>query len=146
MKKIKKEKIDFIYSSDFYRAKETARIALKELGLKKINFDKRLRDINMGVFHGRKREEYYKFFGYEKRKFSKKPPKGESWTKLKKRMVGFLKDIDKKHKDKKILIVGHGDPLWMFEGIIKRMSNQQLSKEVFVKKNYIRVGELRNIN
>ncbi len=145
-KKIKKEKIDLIYSSDFYRTKETAEISSKELGIKKINFDKRLRDINMGVFHGREKEEYFRFFNYKKRKFSKRPPKGESWDDLKKRTISFLKDIDKKHKNKKILIVGHGDPLWILEGIIKKMSNQELLKEIFVKKNQIKVGELKKVN
>ena len=146
LKKIKKEKVDFIYSSDFYRTKESAEIASNELNVKRINLDKRLRDVNMGVFHGRKKEEYYKFFGYKKRKFSKKPPKGESWDDLKKRMTGFLKNIDKKHKNKKILIVSHGDPLWMLEGIIKGMTNRELLNEIFLKKNFIKVGELRKIN
>ncbi|MBL7142267.1 MAG: histidine phosphatase family protein [Candidatus Pacebacteria bacterium] len=146
LKRIKKEKIDFIYSSDFYRTKETAKIASRELNIKKINFDKRLRDVNLGVFHGRLKEEYYKFFNYKKRKFSKRPPEGESWADLKKRMLSFLNDIDRKYKNKKILIVGHGDPLWLFEGIIKKISNQKLLKEVFYKKNFIKVGELRKVN
>jgi broad specificity phosphatase PhoE len=146
LKKIKKVKIDFIYSSNFYRTKETAKIAAKELSVKKINFDRRLRDINMGVFHGRKKEEFYKFVGYKKRKFSTKPPKGESWAELKKRMIIFFKNIDKKHKNKKILIVSHGDPLWMLEGIIRGMTNRELLDEIFVNKNYIKVGELRKIN
>jgi broad specificity phosphatase PhoE len=146
LKRIKKERIDFIYSSDFRRTKETAIIASKEMGVKKINFDKRLRDINMGVFYGRLKKEYYRFFNYEKRKFSKRPPKGESWTDLKKRTLSFLKDIDRKYKNKKILIVGHGDPLWLFEGIVKKMSNQELLKDIFVKKNEIKVGELRKVN
>jgi len=38
-----KKNVDLIYSSDFYRTKQTAEIVAKELGLK-IKFDKRLRD------------------------------------------------------------------------------------------------------
>ena len=38
-KRIKKEKIDLIYSSDIFRARQTAEIVAKELGLK-IHFDK----------------------------------------------------------------------------------------------------------
>ncbi|HXK32067.1 MAG TPA: histidine phosphatase family protein [Candidatus Paceibacterota bacterium] len=146
LKEIKKENIDLIYSSDFYRTKETAKIASRELNINKINFDKRLRDINMGVFHGKEREEYSRFFNYKKRKFSKKPPKGESWSDLKKRMRDFLKNIDKKYKKKKILIVSHGDPLWILEGIIKGMNNQELLKEIFTKKTQIKVSELRKVN
>ncbi|MBM3258095.1 MAG: histidine phosphatase family protein [Candidatus Nealsonbacteria bacterium] len=146
IKRIKKEKIDLIYSSDFKRTKETSAIAAKEFGIKKINFDKRLRDINMGIFHGRMKEDYYRFFNYDKKKFSQKPLKGESWTELKKRTMSFLKDLEKKYKNKKILIVGHGDPLWILEGLIKKMSDKKLLKELFVKKNYIQVGELRKAN
>jgi broad specificity phosphatase PhoE len=29
-------------------------------------------------------------------------------------MLNFLKEIDKKYKNKKILIVSHGDSLWLF--------------------------------
>jgi len=146
LKKIEKGKIDFIYSSDFHRTRETAKIAAKELDIKKINFDKRLRDINMGIFHGRKKEEYFKFMGYRKRKFSTRPPEGESWDDLKKRMKGFLEKIDKRHKGKNILIVGHGDPLWIMEGIIRRMKNREMTDNLFVKGNYIQVGELRKAN
>ncbi|MFH1582293.1 MAG: histidine phosphatase family protein [bacterium] len=145
LSKIKKEKINIIYSSNFYRTKETAIISSKELGIKEINFDKRLIDINMGIFHGEKKKSFYKFIGYKKRKFSKKPPKGESWNDLKKRMKDFLKEIDRKHKEKKILIVSHGDPLWILEGLIKGMTNQEFLYGMFIKKNMIKTGELRKI-
>lgn len=44
-------RIDLIFSSDFFRTQQTAGIVSKGLGLE-INFDKRLRDLNMGEFHG----------------------------------------------------------------------------------------------
>jgi len=146
LKRIKEEKIDLIYSSDFQRTKETAIIASKELNVRKINFDKRLRDLNMGIFQGRLKEDYYRFLNYKKRKFYQKPPKGESWADLKKRTASFLKDIEEKHKNKKILVVGHADPLWILSGIIKKKNSQELLKEAFIEKNHIKVGELRKVN
>jgi broad specificity phosphatase PhoE len=141
-KKLKKEKIDFIYSSDMLRTRQTAEIVAKNLGIKKINFSERLRDINMGVYHGRKKEEYYFHFPrFSKKRFLKAPKNGESWTKAQKRMLDFLKEIDKKHKGKKFLIISHGDPLWLLEGGVKKWSQDRLLSEK--KLNYIKVGQLR---
>ncbi len=61
-------------------------------------------------------------------------------------MLSFIKEIDKQYTNKKILIISHGDPLWMLEGIIKGLNNQEILDEIFLKKNYIKVGELRKIN
>ena len=143
-KKLKKDKIDLIYSSDIYRTQQTAKIVANELGLK-INFNKRLRDINLGIYHGRPKKEFYRDFPSLSKRFHLKPKKGESWDDVKKRLLNFLKEIDKKHKNKKILIVSHGDPLWIFEGIIKGWPNRKLLKELF-KGKYIKVGELRKMN
>jgi len=142
--KIKKLKIDLIYSSDIFRAKRTAEIVAKELGLN-IILDKRPRDINLGVYHGKTKAEFYRDFPDPKKRFSKRPQGGESWNDVKKRMVDFLTKIDKKYKNKKILIISHGDPLWLLEGVIKGMTNQELLDEIFIKKNYIKVGELRKL-
>ena len=86
----------------------------------KINFDKRLRDINLGIYHGRLKKEFYNDFPDPIKRFSNGPKKGESWNDLKKRVKSFLKEIEKKYKNKRILIVSHGDTLWMLEGILKK--------------------------
>jgi broad specificity phosphatase PhoE len=140
-----KQKIDVIYSSDFHRTRETSGIAAKILGVKVINFDKRLRDINVGIFHGKKKEEFYKFVGYKKRTFSTRLPEGESWNDLRKRTNSFIKEIDKKNMNKNILIVGHGDPLWIFEGIVKKKTDKRLLHDIFVKNTFIKTGELRKL-
>lgn len=142
---LKKRKIDVIYSSDIFRTRQTAEIVAKALGLK-INFDKRLRDINLGVYHGKAKKEFYGDFPDLKKRFSKGPAGGESWNNLKKRLKNFLEEINKKHKNKNILIISHGDPLWMLEGIIKKLSDQRLIDEIFRNKKYIKMGELRKIN
>lgn len=138
------KKIDLIYSSDIFRACQTAEIVVQELGTK-INFDKRLRDINLGVYHGRPKKEFYQDFPEPKARFSKEPKKGESWNDVKKRMVNFLKDVEKKQKGKIILIVSHGDPLWLLEGIVKELTNEEMLKERF-KNGTIKVAELRKLN
>ena len=138
---LKKERIDLIYSSDIFRTRQTAEIVAKELSLK-INFNKRLRDINLGVYHGGLREEYFRNFPLNIKRFTQRPTKGESWNDVKKRLLRFLKEVDKEHRNKNILIIGHGDPLWLLEGIIKGSSDERLLKELS-RGNYIKKGELR---
>ena len=124
-KEIKKIGIDLIYSSDFLRTCQTAEIVAKILGLK-IIFDKRLRDINFGIFYGGKIDEYRKFFTNKKQKFFKRPPKGESWRDVKKRTIDFIKDIEKKYKNKTIIIISHGDPIWLLNGFLKGLNEKEL--------------------
>lgn len=140
-----KKKIDFIISSPYRRTKETALIAAKNLGLK-IIFDKRLGDQRLGVYSGRPKEEYFRDFSKDPRKrFNKRPLGGESWQDVQKRSQEFLADVEKKYKDKNVLIVGHGDPLWLLEGKIRGWDKRKILTIPFIKKRYIKVGELKQI-
>lgn len=142
-KKLEDSKIGLIISSDIHRTRRAAEIVAKELGLK-IYFDERLRDINLGIYHDKRKEEFYRDFPDSKRRFIQKPKKGESWNDVKKRLLVFIKEVERKYKNKKILIVSHGDPLWLLEGIMKSSSDKELLKEIF-RGNYIKVGELRKL-
>jgi isoleucyl-tRNA synthetase len=140
-KKLKKEKIDVIFASDALRTKQTAEIVAKELGLK-VNFDSRLRDINLGVYQGRQDKEFYRDFPPTLERFQKRPKDGENWTDVKKRILSFIRNIEQKYKNKKILIVSHGDPLWILEGMMKGQSNEELLKER-IKNGVMKKAELR---
>lgn len=144
IKLLKKLKIDLFFSSDFFRTKQTSEIVAEKLGIK-INFDKRLRDINLGIYHSGPKENYYKKISrFSKNDFYYRPPKGESWKDCRKRVLNFLKEIEKKYNNKNILVVSHGDPLWLFEGLVRNWSLERLLK---IKKNgkTIKTGELRII-
>jgi broad specificity phosphatase PhoE len=143
-KKLEKEKIDFIYSSDIFRAKQSADIVARELNLT-VRADKRLRDVNLGIFHNGLKKDFYKAFPDPIKRFTQKPKGGESWNDVKKRMTGFVKELEKFYKGKNILIVSHGDPLWILEGAMKGLNRQQLIKQILTK-NYIKPGELRRLN
>ena len=143
LKDLKKEKIDIIYSSDALRTRQTAEIVAKEIGLD-INFDSRLRDTNLGIYQGKNRKDFFRDFPKNLERFNKRIPKGESWPDVKKRVIDFLKDVDKRHDGKKILIVSHGDPLWLLEGIVRGLENKEMLRENLEKKK-IKTGELRKI-
>lgn len=122
---LKNKKIDFIFSSDLLRAKQTAEIIAKSLDLE-IKIDKRLREINVGAFNGKSADEWYNFFNQPMERFTKRPLKGENLVDVKKRILGFIREIDKKYKNKRILIVSHKDTLLALLGVIKEFSNKEL--------------------
>jgi len=138
-KSLKAKKIDLIFSSDFLRTSQSAEIIAKALSLK-INFDKRLRDINLGIFQGGLKEKYKKFFAAKKEKFFRRPPKGESWNDVKKRMLDFLKKLEKKYKGSNILIISHGDPLWLLAGELRGFSQKDFLEKG--RATYPEVGEI----
>lgn len=141
---LKKEKIDLIFASDARRTEETARIANKGLKLK-INFDERLRDVNWGVFQGKNKEEALGYFSSQEERFVKRPPEGESWNDCEKRISDFLEDIEKKYQGKNVLVVSHGDPLWLLEGLVKGSSRSDLLEQI-KNNSTIKTGEFRKIN
>ncbi len=106
---LEKKKIEFIYSSPLFRTRETAQIINKELGLKiKISrllievklihegmpLDSFKRDIQPHIY-----DDYYIKKGQE------------SVSSQERRMMRFVKMIQKRHEGKNILAVSHGDPI-----------------------------------
>jgi len=124
-KNLKKKKIDLIFSSDIPRAKETAGIISNELGIKSI-FDFRIREINLGIYKGKSTKDYEKDFSDRKRKFFERPLNGESRQDCKKRMMDFLEEIDKRYKNKNILIISHGTPLYLLDGAVRGLEDEKL--------------------
>lgn len=144
-KTLKKKNIDLIFSSDILRTKQTAGIVGKELNLK-IEYDKRLREVDIGVFNAKSMKEFRKFFPREEinKRFKEKPKGGENYNDVRNRMHDFLKDKDKKYKGKNILIISHQLPLVLIESITRDIPNSQVFKE-FIKEKRIKTGELRKL-
>lgn len=140
---LKKEKIDFIFSSDILRTMETAKIIGKGLGIEP-QYDKRLREYNLGIFNGRPLAEVRRFFKNEEERFKIRPPKGETYSEIKKRVSEFLKDIEKKYSNKTILIISHQIPLMFIEGELKGLSDKEILKK-YPKEKRIQTGELRKL-
>jgi broad specificity phosphatase PhoE len=138
----KKVGLDLIFSSDMHRTKQTSAIISKITKIK-IIFNKGLREINPGIFNNTNNGDYTHFFKNNAGRLNKRPPKGENLIDCQKRMINVLKKIDKKYKGKKILIVSHGNPLWMLEAAVKNWNRAKLLKEY---KNRIMPGEYRKLN
>ncbi len=141
---LRKNKIDLIVSSDYLRACQTSSIVADALGVKVI-YDKRLRDIDAGIFKGKKTDEYHKYFeGDDLKRFKSGPPQGENLNQVKKRLLAALASFDKKYGDKNILVVGHGDPLWLLRGMGEGLSDEKMVS----KKNslYLSPGQIASLN
>ncbi|MFA4998461.1 MAG: class I tRNA ligase family protein [Candidatus Paceibacterota bacterium] len=149
--KLKNKKIDFIFSSDLLRMKQTAAIIGKELGVDPI-FDKRLREVDVGILNGKPIEKAGLFWDtkaelspaeYYQKRFEIAPKNGENYVDIEKRMYGFLAETDKKYKNKNILIVGHQRAITLLEKIVYGQDMKELV-EIIIEKKEIKNGEIRS--
>ncbi|MBI5401693.1 class I tRNA ligase family protein, partial [Candidatus Wolfebacteria bacterium] len=147
-KKHKNKKIDIIFSSDFERTKETAEIFADEIGLSKskIIYDKRLREVNTGIFDGRNPQDYHDYFTSFEEKFYKAPPEGENLNELKNRMADFLYNIDAKYKNKNILIISHEYPIWQMTAAAQGANVKKTLAFKNSRKDFIKTAEVRELD
>jgi broad specificity phosphatase PhoE len=114
---LKRYGIHHVYSSDLWRARETAAFVSKTVK-KKVVLDRRLRELGFGIWEGRTAAELLKdkTCGYSHWCRGKKvtPKKGEKIATFRKRVSGFLKSIASRHPGKKVAIVTHGGPVKIF--------------------------------
>ncbi|MFA5360440.1 MAG: histidine phosphatase family protein [Candidatus Paceibacterota bacterium] len=145
--KLKEKNIDLIFASDILRVKQTVKIAAKIIGYNPDNviYDQRLRDVNWGIFAGKNKKEAWAYYDKDMlQKFEKPVPQGESWNQCRERMAAVLNEIEKNFEKKNVLIVSHGDPLWLLEGYLKGKSNEELINEMNNNQD-IKTGEIREI-
>lgn len=144
---IKKLNIDLIVASPLIRIKETVQIIEKALSREgrqpEIIWDARLLEINFGDFQAKSLGAFYSLFKNPIGRFDKRPPGAgaENLSDLKKRMINFIRALEKKHQGKNILIASHGDPLWILEAGASGLSNEEI-----LNYDYIETGELRRFN
>jgi isoleucyl-tRNA synthetase len=114
-----KEKIDLIFTSPFLRTKETAEIIRRTLGLsaEAVKEDQRIGEMNFGSFEGKTIDEYHEAYPNTPESFDKHPSGGENEHDVKLRVGDFLYSLEKEYANKNILIVSHGDPLWMAKAV-----------------------------
>jgi len=131
--------IDLIYSSPFIRTVEAAEIVARLLHLK-VHKDDRLVEVNHGGCDGKAHSACSMKdtrIGFE----DKIHEIGESRNDVRKRMFDFISEIERKYSGKNILIVSHGDPLWILNGIAAGASADELTDDTEGKKfAYVPVG------
>lgn len=125
--KLKKIKIDKIYSSDLRRACQTAKIIFKNrLIIKKRN----LREIDFGAFVGLTWKESSQRYPSIYKTWLNNPlytkiPNGESVSKFKKRIEKCFANMLDQNQDKTVALVCHGGPIRI---IILKILKQDMDK------------------
>jgi probable phosphoglycerate mutase len=118
-----------IYSSDLGRARSTAHVIAKRLGMK-ITFEKCLRERDLGILQGLTVGEFRtKYPGEYARFHSRDPdyvlPGGESVRQRYDRIISCLCGIAEKHRGGSLLVVAHGGVL---DSTLRRIFGFSLAK------------------
>ena len=96
--RLKKEKFDFVYSSDLKRAKDTTLEIMKYHSDIPIKFVKDVREQDLGDFTGKHHDSV---------DWNNKPKNFETREHIQKRAIKFIDKIYRKHKNQIVLLVAH---------------------------------------
>lgn len=144
-KNLAKEHIDIIFASDLTRTRETANILGKKLDIPVIH-DERLRETGTGDMNDGPVGDYERFFGSAEERFTRAPAGGETLIEVRTRAANVILDLEKKYKNKTILLVSHDDTLWMLESAMRGWLPAQSAKEKKERGgSAFRTGEAREV-
>ena len=142
---LKKEDIDVIVASPILRTRETAEMVQGVIQTEKgVLFDNRLKETDFGIFDGKSKNEYESQFPNTVAIFTDAPEKGEDLNDVRARVGNFLYELEERYKNKKILIVSHGDPTWMALTIAQGATPEKALE--ILKNEYLQTGELRELD
>ena len=136
---------DRIIYSPLQRTRESAEYVAETLGLESSALieDDRLRELGMGGFEGKDLKEKDEVFKIPSDEFTKSADGTETLNELRMRVGEFLYELESKYQNKKILIISHGDPLWMLEAVAKGADRQGA---IALETSYIKNAEVRKID
>jgi 2,3-bisphosphoglycerate-dependent phosphoglycerate mutase len=131
--RLKGKKIDVAFCSTLKRATSTLNEVLKyHPECKKIVYDNRIIERGYGKLQGKTHFDVVKKFGFEKydswhRGFDKRPPKGESFADVEKRVKQFIEDLLLYMEREKVnvAISAHGNSIRLFRKIMEKTSKQE---------------------
>jgi len=127
---LRKKKIDVIITSPYYRTEQTAKLVAKSLK-KPVVVEKRLGEIDCGIFNWQGMDAYHAWYKKSIDRWTAAPENAETLSDVRARVTAALKAINEKYKNKNILIISHGDPLWVLEGAMRGLPEEQYSSESF---------------
>ena len=104
-----------IYSSDFRRTLESAEIVESILYAGPVRPTRRLRERYFGEIDGTSDENYPVVWELDEIDPNHKAHGGESVNEVLQRTLSLIDQLERLHRGKKLLLVGHGDPLNILE-------------------------------
>lgn len=120
----KLESIDAIYASPFRRTKQTAQIAGRILH-QEVQEDDRLGEIRHAMQCEGKPHNQCEV-GDNHNTFDHDNNGAESWDDVRRRMAGFIQELETKYRNKKILIVSHADPIWLLGAVARGLPQNKI--------------------
>jgi len=115
--------VDIVITSPFIRAKETAKIIAGELGIKP-ETEAAVGEINHGSACEGKSEHVCEIYT-DSQGWETKTADGENWSDVRRRMSKYVRQLDEKYDGKRILIISHGDPLWLLETFAQGLTKEE---------------------
>lgn len=118
---LKRNQIDYVFTSPLKRAVTTGEIICKDTTIK-MQIDDRLAEISYGEWNGtaisKLKQQYASYFDLatnDVRPHSVQVSKGESFAHARQRVWAFMLDISAKYPEQSILIITHG---WVIKNIV----------------------------
>ena len=129
-KKLKNKKFQIAFYTRLKRSKQTLKIILKNHSeCKKLRKDDRMIERNYGLLNGTLHKDFIekhgiKAFNKIHRDFYARPPKGESFADVEKRISSFIKYLIKLMKKQKtnVAISDHGNSIRLFRKLMENAS------------------------
>jgi len=139
--------IDLIIASPLVRTRETATLVQKVLGLPDaaVLVDERLREVDVGVFNGRKIQEWKNFYSSFAERFDRAPEGGETYRDIRKRLGECLFDLEQRYADRHMLIITHEGPAWLLKGVASHWSVADAIAQK-TDENFLKTGETKKLS
>ena len=135
-RKLKNKKFEIAFYTRLSRSRDTLKEVLEfHPECKKLIEDDRMIERDYGKLNGMSHEAFIKKFGKEKydaihRGYNVRPPKGESFAMVEKRVASFIRDLKKMMKKEKanVAISAHGNSIRLFRKIMENSSRTEAVK------------------
>ncbi|MBT8122607.1 MAG: histidine phosphatase family protein [Gammaproteobacteria bacterium] len=98
---------DAVYSSDLERARQTAMVHARRLGIHIIHDTPALNEVNYGKLYKKKKKWVADHYPKHKKDPDLVYPEGESFRQMQERSVNFIKSLAQRNPQQTVLIVAH---------------------------------------
>ncbi len=146
-KKLSGKGVGYIYASPLRRARDTAAIMARALGLDQdhIIFDERLSENRFGDMEGMQIDTYEKVYSRLADKMTTTPRGAEAWRDAKRRLMSVLYELEGKHADTRILIVSHDGPIQMLEAGARGYTSEESGAAIEDHRFAAQLAEVREL-
>lgn len=133
---LKKQGVDFIYSSPVLRTKQTAEIISNAVGGVEVIDAPELIEVDSGTWDGKtihdknikKERDEYLALSVEDRYIAKRGHNGESWLDVEKRVKKLIDKVLEEHKGKTVVFVSHMGVNTMGQKVVQNLTNDETEK------------------